>query len=191
MSLLMDAMGYDVPKAVLNFSILRQIEDDLDIDERISILFLIVEDYTDAFGCIFNLYQKARTKDAHILLDYVKSHPNDWENRVLEALSIINNREVIGRLRVSYDDLDVYYVPRFNSCAKNVNVIAKCLYKVCESLDEHEEKLLIGRVRSENSDYEPLLDDVDYLELHMLYWMQIKYITISKGMYDLLFNRKQ
>ncbi|EZA54057.1 Caspase-10 [Ooceraea biroi] len=164
----------------MNINILRQIEDDLDLDEKISILFLIIEDYANAFTCIFNLYQKAKREKAYIIIDYVKSHPENWEDKVLEALCIVNNCEVLGKLRVSFDILNRHYVPKIRLSAQNVNVIAKCLYDVCESLDEDEQNLLIRFVKSENSNYEPLLDNVDCLELHMLYWMQIKYITISK-----------
>ncbi|RLU27033.1 hypothetical protein DMN91_000832 [Ooceraea biroi] len=180
MSLSVDARGCDLAEGVMNINILRQIEDDLDLDEKISILFLIIEDYANAFTCIFNLYQKAKREKAYIIIDYVKSHPENWEDKVLEALCIVNNCEVLGKLRVSFDILNRHYVPKIRLSAQNVNVIAKCLYDVCESLDEDEQNLLIRFVKSENSNYEPLLDNVDCLELHMLYWMQIKYITISK-----------
>lgn len=188
MSLSMDAIANNTAKTVMNINILRQIEKDLDIDEKISILFLIVEDYASAFRDIFNLFQKAKTENSYIIVDYVKKYPENWEDKILEALCILNNREVTRKLRISFNDLDLQYVPKIRSYSKNINVVAKCLYRLCESLNENEQKLLLNYVKSDNSNYESLLDDIDYLELHMLYWMQIKYITISKGMFNLLFN---
>lgn len=181
MMLSMDAIAHKyITEAVINMNILRQIEKDLDIDEKISVLFLIIENYANAFRDIFYLFQKLKTENSYIIVDYVKKHPENWENKILEALCILNNREVIKKLRISYNDLDLQYIPNIRSHSKNVNVVAKCLYRLCEALNENEQKLLLSYVKSDNSNYESLLDDVDYLELHMLYWMQIKYITISK-----------
>lgn len=194
MSLSVDANAYDIANTVLNIDILKQIENDLDIDEKISILFLIIEDYTNIFKDIFNLFEKAKRKDAYIITDYVKKQPENWKNRVLEALCILNNREIIKKLRLPFGDLDLQYFPKIVLCSKNISIIAKCLYIICESLDEIDQKLLLNSIKSENSNYEPLLDNIDYLELHMLYWMQIKYITVSRGMFlvhNLIFRNKQ
>lgn len=182
MSLSVDAIAYNDVKTVININILCQIEDDLDIDEKISILFLIIDNYTDGFNDIFKLF-RMKMENAYIIVDYVKNHPENWEEKILEALCILNNREVIRKLRISFSDLNLQYVPKIKLYSRSINVIAKCLYRLCESLDENEQKLLLNYVKSENCNYEPLLDNIDYLELHMLYWMQIGYITISKGMY--------
>lgn len=187
-----DAIAHNIAKTVINLNILRQIEKDLDIDEKISVLFLIIEDYTNAFRDIFDLSQKARTKNSYIIIDYVKKYPENWEDKILEALCILNNQEVIRKLRISFKDLDLQYVPKFRLYSKSINVVAKCLYRLCESLNESEQKLLLNYIKSDNSNYESSLDDTDYLELHMLYWMQIKYITISKGIcliYYLIFEK--
>ncbi|KAL6438785.1 hypothetical protein ACFW04_004643 [Cataglyphis niger] len=181
MSFSMDAIAHNTAKTVINLNILRQIEKDLDIDEKISVLFLIIEDYTNAFRDIFDLFQKARTKNSYIIIDYVKKHPlPNWEDKILEALCILNNQEVIRKLRMSFKDLDLQYVPKFRLYSKNINVVVKCLYRLCESLNESEQKLLLNYIKSDNYNYESLLNDTDFLELHMLYWIQIKYITISK-----------
>ncbi|XP_011706228.1 PREDICTED: caspase-8 [Wasmannia auropunctata] len=179
MSLSVDAIVYSV-KTTININILRQIEDDLDLDEKISILFLIIDNYADGFNDIFKLFQM-KTENVYIIVDYVKNHPENWEEKILEALCILNNREVIKKLNISFSDLNLQYIPKLTSYSRNINVIAKCLYRLCEYLNENEQKLLLNYVKSENHNYESLLDNVYYLELHMLYWMQIGYITITKG----------
>ncbi|EFN86056.1 Caspase-8, partial [Harpegnathos saltator] len=156
---------------ILNIDILKQIEDDLDIDEKISILFLIIEDYANAFKDIFNLLKEAESTSEYIITDYIKRNPENWENRVLEALCILNNREVIKKLKLLFSDIDLEYFPKIILCSKNINIIAKCLYVICESLDEVNRELLLDHIKSENSNYESLLDNINYLELHMLYWM--------------------
>lgn len=183
MSLSVDANTCDTTNNILNIDILRQIENDLDIDEKISILFLIIEDYTNSFKDVFYLFEKTKKGNTHIITDYVKQQPENWKDRVLEALCILNNREVIKKLRLPFNDLDLQYFPKITLCSKNINIIGKCLYAVCESLDDVDQKLLLRHVKSEISNYEPLLDNIDYLELHMLYWMHIEYITVSNGMF--------
>ncbi|KYM80454.1 Caspase-8 [Atta colombica] len=185
MSLLMDGIAYNIAKTVININILKQIEDDLDMDEKISILFMIL-DYANEFN-IFELF-KLKTENAYVIVDYVKNNPENWEEKVLEALCILNNRQVLKKLGISFSVLDLQYVPKLTSYSKSINVIAKCLYKLCESLNESEQKLLLNYVKSEIHNYDPLLDNVDYLELHMLYWIQIGYITISK---DKMHNMKK
>lgn len=183
----MDAIANNTAnnRIAMDINILSQMEKDLDVDEKISILFLIAEDYANAFTDIFNLFKKAKTEDSCMIVDYVKQYPENWEGKILESLCVLNNREVIRKLRVSFKYLDLQYVPNVRTYSENINVVAKCLYRVCESLNESEQKLLLSYVKSDISNYESLLDDVDYLELHMLYWMQVKYITISRGMFNL------
>ncbi|XP_032676857.1 caspase-8-like isoform X2 [Odontomachus brunneus] len=184
MSLSVDASALDID-TVLNIDILRQIEDDLDIDEKISILFLIIEDYANIFRDVFKLFEKATKENTYIITDYVKQQSEKWKDRVLEALCILNNREVIKKLRLRFSELDLQYFPKIKLCSKNISNIAKCLYAVCESLDEVDQKLLLKLVKSENANYEHLLDNIDYLELHMLYWMEIEYITVSNDQHNM------
>jgi len=188
MSLSVDSSAYNVARTVINMNILRQIEDDLDIDEKISILFLIIDNYADGFNDIFKLFQM-KAENAYIIVNYIKNqNPENWEDKILEALCIVNNREIIKKLRISFSDLNLQYVPMLKSYSKSINVVAKCLYRLCESLNESEQKLLLHYVKSENHNYEPFLDNINYLELHMLYWIQIGYITISKGMLNSVYN---
>lgn len=188
MSLLTDVNVYGIAKEVININILSQIEDDLDIDEKISMLFLITENYADAFEEIFNLFQKAKTESTYIITEYINNHLQNWEEKFLEAICVLNNRQIIRKLGLSLEKLDLQYYPKIRYCSKNINTIAKCLYLLCESLDKNEQKLLLNNVKSDNTNYESLLDCVDYLELHMLYWMKNNYIMISKGMFNSLCN---
>ncbi|XP_025995453.2 caspase-8 isoform X2 [Solenopsis invicta] len=185
-SLSVDTITCSIAKTVINTNILRQIEDDLDIDEKLSMLFLIIDNYSNGFNDIFKLIQ-IKTENAYIIADYVKNHPENWEEKILEALCILNNQEVIRKLNISFSDLDLQYVPKHRSYSRNINVVAKCLYRLCESLNQNEQELLLDHVKSdENYNHEQKLDNEDYLELHMLYWIHIGYITISKdGTYNM------
>ncbi|XP_020287783.1 caspase-8-like [Pseudomyrmex gracilis] len=180
--------GSVVASTVVNMNILKQMENDLDMDEKISILFLMMEDYKneDYISFIINLFQKSKLENnTYMITDFVKTYPKDWEDKLLEALSILNNREVIRKLGLSFENLELSYVPKVGMCVRNINVIAKCLYKVCESLSEEEQRQLLNCVKSEISNYESVLDNVNYLELHILYWIKIGYINITNKKYNM------
>lgn len=60
-----------------------------------------------------------------------------------------------------------------------MNLTAKCLYLLCETLSEDKIKLLLQYVKTDIIEYNVNLKDSDFLELHMLYWMQENYISIN------------
>ncbi|XP_043263014.1 caspase-8 [Colletes gigas] len=162
----------------LNKNILQKIEDDLDIDEKMSILFLIIDNYTCGFQQIYNLLQRFKVHRSYILAEFIDSHPNNWENKLLEAICIIQNRQIIRKLGISYNDLELFYLPKNGSCSRYLKRVVKCLYLLCESLTEDRIQSLLRCVRNDLIEYEENLKDTDYLELHMLYWMQRKYISV-------------
>ena len=177
-----------VPRTIINDNIiegklskeiLRRIEDDLDIDEKISILFLITDNYTHGFQQTSDLLQKHKEHDAYILTEFIDGHPSNWKSKLLEALSIIQNRQIIRKLGIPFNDLELLYLPKNRLCSRNLNVVAKCLYFLCEALTEDKTKLLLRYVKSDSTEYETNLEDTDYFELHVLYWVQQKYISIN------------
>ncbi|XP_014612229.1 PREDICTED: caspase-8-like [Polistes canadensis] len=184
MSLVFDANpGIDVPaniaKESINLNILEKIENDLDIDDIVSILFLMVSDYKNAFSKIHKLYCKAKNNETSVIAEIVKDNQKNWEDKLLESICICNNREVTKKLGLRFEDLEIRYLPKNRLFAKTLNPIAKCLYLLCESLTMEDTKMLLRLVKEDKVKYEPTLEDTDQLELHLLYWMSIEYICIS------------
>lgn len=185
----MDATA-DVIKKRINLDILEKIEGDLDIDDIVSILFLMVNDYKNVFLKIFKLYCKAKKYKTSVIAEIVKDDEENWEEKLLESICISGNRKVIKKLGLRYEDLEKSYLPKCRLYTKKLNPIAKCLYLLCESLSVEETKKLLRFVKedkiflsiiNENKMYEPILEDIDQLELHLLYWMNIGYISIFSG----------
>ncbi|XP_033349218.1 caspase-8-like [Bombus vosnesenskii] len=182
MSLLIDAkpsvLSSNVSEDVLNKDILWKIENDLSIDEKISILFLMITDYQHSFREICDLLQNYKNHKVYILTEFINKYPENWKSKLLESICIIQNRQIIRKLGISFEDLDLLYLPKNGSCSRYLNLIAKSLYLLCEALSEDKIKLLLQYVRTDLTVYEEYLKDVDFLELHMLYWMQVNYISI-------------
>ncbi|XP_017883934.1 caspase-8-like [Ceratina calcarata] len=164
-----------VNKQKLSKEILLKLEDDLDIDEKISILFLMLN--TDGYQEVFDLLQKYKKHKGRMLGEFIDKHPEDWENKLLESLCIIKNKQIIRKLGLSYEELDALYLPRTN-CSRHLNPVSKCLYLLCEQLSEDRIKLLLQFVKNDMPVYDENLTDTDFLELHMLYWIHQNYISI-------------
>lgn len=198
MSLVSDAsphmdMEADAIKKSINLDILGKIESDLDVNDVLSILFLMVGDYKNAFLEIFKLYRVAKEGERSVIAEIVKDNGENWEGKLVESLCICNNRNVIKKLGLRFESLKRRYLPGCGLYTKNVNPIAKCLYLLCESLDVEETKMLLRFVKEdkiflsivdEEKKYKPMLEDTDRLELHLLYWMNIGYISILSGTFS-------
>ncbi|XP_015182861.1 PREDICTED: caspase-8 [Polistes dominula] len=183
MSLVSDANpGIGVPASIvkksINLDVLEKIENDLDIEDIVSILFLMVCDYKNAFSKIYQLYRKAKKDGTCVISEIVKDNEENWEDKFLESICVCNNRKVIKKLGLCLKDLETRYLPKNRFFKQTLNPIAKCLYVLCESLTTEETKMLLRLVKEDKVKYEPTLDDVDQLELHLLYWMNIEYISI-------------
>lgn len=184
MSLIFDARPSrtaltDIGKKYINLDILPSIENDLDINDLVSTLFLMVEDYTHAFHKVFELYRKAKKDGSSVIAELIKIHSQDWENRLLESICVCKNRQVVKKLGLSFVDLEKKYLPNHRLYTVQLHPIAKCLYILSESLNEEDTKKLLRLVKEDIlCEYEPMLQDIEYLELHLLYWMEIGYISI-------------
>ncbi|XP_076646994.1 caspase-8 Dredd [Halictus rubicundus] len=157
---------------------LEKIEDNLDIQEKISILFLMTSD-SCTFQEIYRLFQKHKEQETYILHIFIDNHEDNWRNKLLEALCIIQNRQVIRELGILYKDLESLYLPQIKRYSKYINPVAKCLYLLCEELTQEKSVSFLQYVKSDFSEYIESLKDTDCLELHILYWIQEKYISIN------------
>lgn len=175
------SVNNEVLEQKLNKDILQKIEDDLDIDEKISILFLMISNYSLGFQEVYDLLQRYREGNSYILTKFIDGHPLNWKSKLLEALCIIQNRQIIRKLGIPFSYLELLYLPKHRLCSRNLNSVAKSLYFLCEALTETDIKLLVQYVKNDFTEYEKNLKDTDHLELHILYWLQQKYILIHSG----------
>jgi hypothetical protein len=103
-----------------------------------------------------------------------------WENKLLEALCIIQNYQILQKLGCNVQHEKIRFLPRSPESSLFVNCMRKALYHVCESLDsKHLERLL----RCVKEDYrlfqtgdELETFEVEYMEINLLYWSSRGYI---------------
>lgn len=106
------ALNNDISKEILNKDILWKIENDCDIDEKISILFLMITDYMDGFKIIYDLLKIHQENKTYILTEFINKYPQNWKNKLLEAICIIQNLQIIRKLGLSFNYLNLFYLPK-------------------------------------------------------------------------------
>jgi hypothetical protein len=102
-----------------------------------------------------------------------------WENKLLEALCIIQNYQMLQKLGCNVDNEKTRFLPHSPESSLFVNCMRKALYHVCESLDSEGLKELLRHVKE---DYKRLHGveletfDPEYMEVNILYWSSQGYI---------------
>ncbi|XP_034933673.1 caspase-8 isoform X2 [Chelonus insularis] len=164
----------------LNKKILRLIEHELDIEEKFSILFLMLDDFY-CFNDLMAIYLQNGHSD--IIIQHLKKISN-WKDKFIEALCIINNQKIITSLGLLMKDLELIHYPFSSRIVSKINVGAKILYKCFESLGVKDQALLLNAIYK-NIEKDERLKNVEILELHALYWISVGYITIKPNEGDM------
>jgi len=115
------------------------------------------------------------------LSEWIRKQRDDlWENKILEALCIIQNYKMLQKLGCNVENEKMRFVPHSPESSLFVNCVRKCLYHVCESLDSEALKVLLENVVQDYSHFrrEQKLEtfDPEYMELNILYWASHGYI---------------
>ncbi|XP_043276781.1 caspase-8 [Venturia canescens] len=162
----------------LNAKILEKVEKQLEEFERISILFLISADDPDARCKIHSYFSNLKDK-SNIIGRFVQNNFDLWSEKLLEALCIIKNKEVLRNLGFSPDHIIKKFLCNVGTYACNIHPISKALYNLFEALDSRKGKLLLECVY--NDGIKRHYQDHFYLELHALQWIDANYITVLPG----------
>lgn len=162
--------------SILNMSILRMIEHELDDYERISILFLMLENY----NCFDEVRKIFQSEERINIISKFANNVNNWQAKFLEALCIVNNERLLINLGLNMKNLQLTYLPNSACIPYHINVGAKILYNLFNQFDEKE---VDGFLNSIYTDIPKNLriNNVHILELHALYWIQIGKISIAPG----------
>ncbi|XP_057333414.1 caspase-8 [Microplitis mediator] len=186
---------------VLDKNIINIIENDLNINQKISIIFLCIADKINANiyhnfmlklisyneKVIFNEDYKNNEGSVYILYDLI-ADVADWKDKFIEALCIINNKMIINQLGLIVDDLYQQYCPLQSRIVGKINVANKILFKLFESLGDKETKEFLKSIYSEKDvgfESDQRLRDIFLMEIHALYWLSIGFIKITPAGGDL------
>ena len=185
MSLITDARicnnSANLAKDKIKIKVLPEVERDLDMSEKISLAFLM-----SSLECLDQSYDKItelleRNKDG-MLLEWIETSPQkDWEEKLLEALFIIKNREVIKKLGFTNEEQDLFkkrYQIEEKRISPNLNRVIKTLYYLCEDLSDEKTASLMSKFQTHEFQRKEL-------ELFLLFLIKKKFICVSGTYLDL------
>lgn len=101
------------------------------------------------------------------------------KNALLEALCIIQVKNLIRKLGLDYTELEQRYSSSNQYDSLNIHRMVKLLYFVCEQLTVNEGDLLINFMTTKH----PWLHGFrhsEHLEIHMMQWLSEDIITVGK-----------
>jgi hypothetical protein len=115
------------------------------------------------------------------LSDWVRRQRDGvWESKILEALCIIQNFQILQKLGCNVENEKERFLPHTPESSLYVNCLRKCLYHVCESLDAKGLNVLLKNVVQDFGHFrrEQKLETFDpqYMEINILYWADHGYI---------------
>lgn len=166
-----------IPTDLINPVVMRGVETHLDKYERVSCLFLLIDNYETGYEDVIRL-----GKSDDVVSKYIKTHRvNDWEAKIVEILCLIQNNEVLYNLGVTPTDAQSICLSNVSELAYKVDKVAKVFYKMFESLTKEKTSELLNTVYKDV----PIPDDQDWivedsLEMHLLWWIKNRFITINR-----------
>ncbi|XP_058793193.1 caspase-8-like isoform X2 [Phymastichus coffea] len=183
-----DAKCTEISNAVKNIAmrvtpaILKEMLNDLDKSELISLVFLMVDRNTDFYKVLEEVKE-----DPRIAFEKLPSM-NAWAEKLIESLMILGNKYVIRRMGFDNNEiqfLENLFVTRQHNVSPYLNKAIKSLYFLCANLDNNEAKRLINEVNKNLGKSSHVNPNDIYLELFILEWLQEEYISVNPDEYNL------
>ncbi|XP_015126625.1 caspase-8 isoform X2 [Diachasma alloeum] len=164
----------------IDMEVLKNVEKDLEDYEKLSLLFLILDD----FHCFKEVYEAFCGQNVEKILSRFVGKINYWQTKFFEGLCITKAKKEIRMLGKSYEELERIYVPQAMTTdptipsGPRVHPGARLLFELFDNVlnDEQRESLLrkiYGEIRP------PELKNDDPMEIHALYWMREGFISLS------------
>lgn len=163
----------------INYSILTKVEENLDISEKVSLVFLLCDSSDLALELIHNIITGDRKSvNTTAVSDWAQRNPPKWRGKLIEALSIIQNYNELISLGFNKSDVDMHLLPYVKNTSIYINKFRKILFKFCESFTQEECTKLIDLIKVDGAAPHNCYNDV-YLEVHLLLLVKYGYISID------------
>ncbi|XP_024946749.1 caspase-8 isoform X2 [Cephus cinctus] len=157
---------------------LKHMENDLEMYEKVSLTFLLAEDMAEAYTTACKICNDINS-GKYYLCEFIETLSKGWSIKLLEALCIIKTKHIIERLGYSYAELEKYFSPDIEYYTHRINKLIKLLFILCEYLNEKQTELLLRYMKEDGIHMTDELKDMQLLEVHILYWAKSGYISIS------------
>lgn len=163
------------PEDVITLEKVQAIESELDKYEIVSLVYLLYDSTELALQDLEILVTTG--KKSNLLYKWAKSEEYrecEWKEKLIEALSIIQNYKILKNAGYTKEDLQSKYMPYRSETSCFVNKTRKALYLIAEKLTNEQTAQLINNMGKKLQGREARTRNAieDYLELYFLYWEQ-------------------
>ncbi|XP_015517219.1 caspase-8 isoform X1 [Neodiprion lecontei] len=173
-----------ITKNLLNIQVLKRIDNDLDIYEKVHCVFLMIEHYQTGYQTLLDAVDERIPSISRFV---VENNVTDWPDKVMEALCLLQNNEVLLKLGVNPDDAQTFFHANITRMSCKINKYAKTFYNLFENLSKDDAVKLQQRIYQQIDP--PRCSawmDENFLEIHLLWWIKKGLITISGDNWELL-----
>lgn len=169
------------PETVLHLDKVLEIEKSLDTYEKVSLVYLLYEEPNYALQELILYLDGAPKNLLYTWANTEERHSHAWQKKMIEALCVIKNYQVLRTLGYKKQDVKNYYMPHLPTSVTNLNKLKKAVYLICERLNRAKTEKFLNTVKLDFqhkgltfTDYDPEL-----LELYFLKWETIGYISMK------------
>lgn len=178
------AVSFPDARHLLNVEKVKQIEQELDIDELISLIYLLLEDRTEIEVQLQRilLLLSGGNKDILSLWAEYHSHKGDyWEKKLVEAFCTIKNFAVLRKLGYEKSNVIAHFLPH-HPHSLYINKLKKTVYLICDNLNEEETRNFLDHVRQSFNKRNIYFDEYgdEYLEVYFLKWESINQLNYNE-----------
>nr|AWG72113.1 caspase-8 [Recilia dorsalis] len=163
----------------ITFEEVDEIEDSLDFSELISLIFLLIDDTMYALQVIRTLIASGPENVSRgKLSEWARTSPKQWKFKLVEALAIIQNNNILIKRGLCLEDINV-----FVHTPQDLNVFKRIIFlSICDFLKRDQAEELINRVRSDAKFENDITLNCKpmYIEFHILFWISQGYIQIER-----------
>uniref|UniRef100_A0A1B6MSE2 Caspase family p20 domain-containing protein n=2 Tax=Graphocephala atropunctata TaxID=36148 RepID=A0A1B6MSE2_9HEMI len=184
-----DFAQFSSPVSEITFQIVEKIERDVDLNDMISLIFLLFDSYValqEIFSMLRNYEVHGQRNVVNDKLSAWARHqahnqPASWRMKLLEGLAVLQSYDILQKLGYSRDRVDNEFCPRSNE-TRFLDKAKKMLFLLCDRLSGEQAIQLITLVRVEAK----FADDITVrcntinMELHILFWLTQDVISIDK-----------
>lgn len=173
------------PNTRFNLDVLQQLENDLLLEEKIALVFLLYDDVPVAQERLYLTYKASKENTScqllqmNLLHDWALRSGPFWREKLVEGLLILKSFSNLKKLDLDLDLLIKHFLPYCLQTSLFIHPMKKILYSVCESFDSKDTKSVVSTVLRDCPSIKLETLDFEYLEYFLLKLFRHQYIQLG------------
>lgn len=173
------------PNPKFNLDVLQHLENDLLLEEKIALVFLLYDVVPVAQERLCLTYKASKENTScqllqmNLLHNWALSSGPFWKEKLVEGLLILKSFSNLKKLDLDLDLLIAHFLPYCLQTSLFIHPMKKVLYSICESLDSKDTKSVVSAVLRDCPSIKLEMLDLEYLEYFLLKLFRHQYIQLG------------